>query len=160
MDQQEIDKKFLTKAINLSLKPLELNTGGPFGCIITKDNSIVAIGWNKVTSTNDPTAHAEVVAIRNACKELKNFKLDDCVLYTSCEPCPMCLSAIYWAGIKRVVFSCTKNDAASIGFSDKYIYNEIKLPYIDRSVEMKCMLRDQGYEKMKLWLDKKDKMLY
>lgn len=131
------DKEFLLRAVELSRKGMEGGAGGPFGCVITKDNEIVGEGYNQVTTANDPTAHAEIVAIRNACAALGTFQLTGCTVYTSCEPCPMCLGAIYWARPLRVIYSNTREDAASIEFDDEFIYNEIasemehrKIPFI------------------------------
>src|SRR4030095_1113397 len=121
----EDQKKFMLEAIRLSSDGMNLDIGGPFGCVIVRNNEIIGRGNNQVTSTNDPTAHAEVTAIRNACRQLNTFQLEDCELYTSCEPCPMCLGAIYWSKIKKIYYACTRTDAASIGFSDDFIYNEI-----------------------------------
>lgn len=147
-------------AIALSEHGMKNNCGGPFGAIIIKDGEIVGRGYNKVTSTNDPTAHAEVVAIRDACHYLNTFQLDGCVLYSSCEPCPMCLGAIYWARPDRLVFACTKEDAASIGFDDAFIYEEINLKLEERKIKTENLLQDEGFETMKLWLQKNDKKAY
>jgi len=130
--QRELE--FMKEAIALSLKGIQGNEGGPFGCIIVKNDRIVGRGNNKVTSTNDPTAHAEVVAIRDACKNLKTFQLDDCEIYTSCEPCPMCLGAIYWARPKRVIYANTREQAAAIEFDDEMIYQEINALMKDRKI--------------------------
>lgn len=131
------DKKFLERAIALSRQGMKSGKGGPFGCVVVKGDEIVGEGNNQVTSSNDPTAHAEVVAIRQACKTLNTYQLDDCDIYTSCEPCPMCLGAIYWARPKRVVYANTKKQAAAIEFDDDFIYDEIstdlplrKIPFI------------------------------
>lgn len=125
MDHTHIE--FLKQAVALSKHGMENGYGGPFGCVIVKEGSVVGQGYNKVTSTNDPTAHAEVVAIRDACKNLDTFQLDGCIVYTSCEPCPMCLGAIYWARPAQVYYANTRVDAAAVGFDDKLIYEEIKL---------------------------------
>lgn len=130
----EKDKRFLEKAIALSRKGMQNGHGGPFGCIVVKDDEIVGEGCNMVTSANDPTAHAEVVAIRNACKQLNTYQLTACDIYTSCEPCPMCLGAIYWARPRRVMYANTKMDAASIDFDDAFIYNEINAPMNKRQI--------------------------
>lgn len=134
---KEAEKKFLDRAVELSRRGMENGQGGPFGCVIVRNNEIVGEGTNQVTSSNDPTAHAEVVAIRNACKTLNSFQLEGCDIYTSCEPCPMCLGAIYWARPRRVVFANTREEAASIDFDDDFIYREInagmdarKIPFI------------------------------
>ena len=120
------EQKFLERAIELSGQGMQDQKGGPFGCVIVKDGKIIGEGCNQVTATNDPTAHAEIVAIRNACKNLNTFQLNDCEIYTSCEPCPMCLGAIYWARPRSVIYANTKNDAAAIGFDDQFIYDEIE----------------------------------
>src|ERR1700761_2068275 len=121
-------EKWMRAAIRLSRTKMKAGFGGPFGAVVVRKGKVVGRGWNQVTSTNDPTAHAEVVAIRDACKRLKTFQLDDCDLYTSCEPCPMCLSAIYWARIPAVYYGNTRQDAAAIGFDDDFIYQQIPLP--------------------------------
>ena len=125
---------FLEKAIALSRQGMENGHGGPFGCVIVKDNKVIGEGNNRVTSSNDPTAHAEVVAIREACKHLNNFQLDGCDIYTSCEPCPMCLGAIYWARPRRVIYANTREEAAAIEFDDDFIYNEINAGIMDRKI--------------------------
>lgn len=154
------DKKFLRMAIDLSKHGMAHNCGGPFGAVIVKDGVVVGKGFNKVTSTVDPTAHAEVVAIRDACHYLNTFQLTGCTLYSSCEPCPMCLGAIYWARPDRLVFACTKDDAADVGFDDAFIYKEINVDYENRKIKTENMLREEGVEAMKLWLEKTDKMDY
>ncbi len=121
-----MNENFLLRAVELSRQGMESMQGGPFGCVIVKNNEIVGEGCNQVTTLNDPTAHAEIVAIRNACNKLKTFQLTDCDIYTSCEPCPMCLGAIYWARPHRVIYANTKQQAAAINFDDEYIYNEIE----------------------------------
>lgn len=128
------EKKFLERAIELSRKGMQGGSGGPFGCIVVKDGKIIGEGFNKVTSSNDPTAHAEVVAIREACKALNDFQLTGCDIYTSCEPCPMCLGAIYWARPDRVFYANTKDDAAAIEFDDDFIYQEINASMDDRKI--------------------------
>ena len=130
----ERDKKFLERAIALSRKGMSGGKGGPFGCVVVQGDEIVGEGCNEVTSSNDPTAHAEVVAIRNACNKLNRFQLNDCEIFTSCEPCPMCLGAIYWARPKRVVYANTKDDAAAIDFEDDFIHTEIATPMSDRKI--------------------------
>src|ERR1700748_278196 len=121
-------EEFMRAAIRLSLTKMRANCGGPFGAVVVRQGKIIARGWNQVTSTNDPTAHAEVTAIRAACTKLKTFQLNDCELYTSCEPCPMCLSAIYWARLKKVYYANTRADAAKIAFDDDLIYREVSKP--------------------------------
>lgn len=138
-------------AIQLSEQNVLETAGGPFGAVITKDGKVIAKSANKVTSTNDPTAHAEVSAIRMACKKLKTFDLSGCIVYTSCEPCPMCLSAIYWAKIEAIYFANTKDDAARIGFSDKFIYQELDKPMQQRQLPFKQMMRDEALQAFRVW---------
>lgn len=147
-------------AIRLSHSKMQANCGGPFGAVVVRQGKIVGRGWNQVTSTNDPTAHAEVSAIRDACKKLKTFQLDDCELYTSCEPCPMCLAAIYWARFKKVYYGNTRKDAAKIAFDDDLIYREVAKPISKRTIPMKQLLRPEALEVFKAWTDKTDKMRY
>src|SRR3954468_6759645 len=128
--------QFMREAIRLSIDMMRCGEGGPFGAVVVRGEKVVGRGCNQVTSTNDPTAHAEIVAIRDACKRLKTFQLDDCELYTSCEPCPMCLSAIYWARLKKIYFANTRQDAAEIGFDDDFIYQEIPLALEKRKIAM------------------------
>lgn len=150
----------MEKAIGVSLRTMRRDQGGPFGAVIVRKGKIVAIGNNQVTSTNDPTAHAEMVAIRAACKKLKTFQLDDCELYTSCEPCPMCLSAIYWARLKKIYFANTREDAAAIGFDDDFIYQEIPLPMKQRKIQMKQLMRKDAQAAFDEWKNKVDKVTY
>lgn len=150
----------MEEAIRVSQKMMRAGKGGPFGAVIVRDGKIISTGHNQVTSTNDPTAHAEIVAIREACKKLKTFQLDDCDLYTSCEPCPMCLSAIYWARLKKIYFANTRQDAAEIGFDDDFIYQEIPLPLKDRKIVMKQILRKKALLAFGEWKNKTDKILY
>ncbi|PZU83129.1 MAG: tRNA-specific adenosine deaminase [Chryseobacterium sp.] len=134
--------------------------GGPFGAVIVKDGKIIAEGANKVTVNNDPTAHAEVMAIRNASAYLNDFNLSGCEIYTSCEPCPMCLSAIYWARLDKIWYANTKSDAKDIGFDDSFIYDEVQLPMEKRAIPIKQLLRDEGLEAFKQWEEKEDKTEY
>ena len=156
----ERDKYFMKRAIGAAEKGMNSNAGGPFGCVIVKDDKIIAEGFNKVTSTNDPTAHAEVVAIREACKSLDSFQLDDCVVYTSCEPCPMCLGAIYWARPKRVFYACNKKDAAEIDFDDQFIYDELDKNKEDREIEFINLLRNEALPVFQKWAEKNDRTEY
>lgn len=151
---------FMSKAIELAKKGVGSNAGGPFGAVIVKNGKIIAEGYNKVTSKNDPTAHAEVVAIRKACKKLNSFQLDDCIIYTSCEPCPMCLGAIYWARPKKVYYACTREDAANIDFDDQFIYTEISKEINGRQIPFINILREEASEVFKNWTDKEDKIEY
>ncbi|WP_439151393.1 nucleoside deaminase [Winogradskyella sp.] len=155
------DKKlFMIEAVNTALKGMSKNEGGPFGCVIVKDGKIIGRGNNKVTSTNDPTAHAEVIAIRDACKSLNSFQLEGCEIYTSCEPCPMCLGAIYWARPDKVYYGSNQSDAARIGFDDEFIYKEIPLPYNKRSIPFEQLARDVAIEAFEEWTKKEDKIKY
>lgn len=156
--QEEIS--FMQEAIRLSVTNVTEGKGGPFGAVVVKDGKIIARGANSVTSTNDPTAHAEVVAIRNACKELNTFQLDDCDIYTSCEPCPMCLGAIYWARPARLFYANTKVDAADIQFDDQFIYEEIARPVSERKLFTKQLLRDEAMEAFNLWKESDAKLEY
>jgi len=144
-------EEFMKMAIALSVENVTENVGGPFGAVIVKDGKFVAGSANKVTSTNDPTAHAEVSTIRLACTELHTFDLSGCVIYTSCEPCPMCLGAIYWAKIDTIYYANTKTDAENIGFSDKFIYDELEKPMEKRSLPVVQMMRDEALHAFKLW---------
>jgi guanine deaminase len=152
--------KFMREAIRLSVRQMRAGKGGPFGAVVVRKGEIVGRGFNAVTSTNDPTAHAEVMAIREACRKLKTFKLDDCELYTSCEPCPMCLSAIYWARLKRVFYGNTRKDAAKIGFDDNVIYRELAMSIHKRSLPMKQLLPGEAATAFAEWQDKPDKQRY
>ncbi len=151
---------FMQIAVELAEKGMDTGEGGPFGAIIVKNGEIVGKGNNRVTSTNDPTAHAEMVAIRDACKNLNSFQLDDCEIYTSCEPCPMCLSAIYWSRPKAVYYACTKEDAANIGFDDDYIYHQIYKPIDKRDLKLTKLNDLESLRVFKKWDDKDDKILY
>lgn len=146
--------KWMNEAIELARRGMNNNEGGPFGCVIVKDGVVVGRGWNQVSSTNDPTAHAEVVAIRDACKNLNTFQLEGCEVYASCEPCPMCLGAIYWARASKIYFAATKNDAANAGFDDSFIYKEINLDIADRSMKMECFSREEALSVFREWLEK------
>lgn len=154
------NKAFMQKAIELSIENVKSGKGGPFGAVVVKDGKIIAQGANSVTSHNDPTAHAEVMAIREACKVLGTFQLDGCEIYTSCEPCPMCLGAIYWARPNKVYYANTKKDAADINFDDDFIYAEIAKPLHERSLQFIQMSRTEALEAFKLWSTKQDKIDY
>jgi tRNA(Arg) A34 adenosine deaminase TadA len=156
----EQDKEFMRRAIELAQNGVDDNDGGPFGAIVVKDGAIVGEGCNQVTSTNDPTAHAEVVAIRAACRNLNSFQLAGCVIYTSCEPCPMCLGAIYWARPSLMYYACSREDAARAGFDDDFIYEEIALPIEQRRIKTVNFLRDEGLRVFENWTKKKDKIEY
>jgi len=152
--------KFIQRAIELAGEGVNSNAGGPFGAVVVKDNEIIAEGYNSVTSVNDPTAHAEIVAIRKACEKLGSFQLDDCVIYTSCEPCPMCLGAIYWARPKNVFYACTREDAAEIDFDDQFIYNEIGKNINDRQIKFTQLMQKEALTVFKEWQQKTDKTEY
>jgi tRNA(Arg) A34 adenosine deaminase TadA len=151
---------FMREAIRLSVVKMRRGDGGPFGAVVVRNGKIVGRGWNRVTSSNDPTAHAEIVAIREACRRLKTFQLDDCDLYTSCEPCPMCLSAIYWARLRSVFYANTRRDAARIAFDDDHIYREVALPLRRRKLVMKQLLRREALKAFREWELKADKVPY
>lgn len=150
----------MREAVRLSLEKMRADHGGPFGAVVVRNNHIVSRGWNQVTSTNDPTAHAEIVAIRRACSRLKSFHLVGCDLYTSCEPCPMCLASIYWARIRTVYYGATRDDAKRIAFDDDLIYRQIKLPIRRRKLPMKQMLRAEALAAFAAWERKPDKVRY
>ncbi|PZV84522.1 tRNA(Arg) A34 adenosine deaminase TadA [Algoriphagus aquaeductus] len=156
----DTQKNFMRQAIELAKNGMEAGNGGPFGCVIVKDEAIIGQGSNMVLKTNDPTAHAEVVAIREACKNLNNFQLEGCEVYTSCEPCPMCLGAIFWARPAKVFYACTKEDAADAGFDDEFIYQEIEITPEKRQIPMIAMMRDESLKAFELWKEKGDKTLY
>ncbi len=152
--------EFMREAIRLADEGMQGGRGGPFGCVIVRQGEIVGRGNNRVTSNNDPTAHAEVTAIRDACAQLQTFQLQDCELYTSCEPCPMCLSAIYWARIPTVFYGNTRGDAAAIGFDDDFIYQQIPLALEKRAIAIRPLLRDEAQTTFKRWSAKSDKIRY
>lgn len=147
-------------AVEESFKGMRNGHGGPFGCVIVKDDELISAGHNEVLTSNDPTAHAEVVAIRRACEKLGSYQLSDCIIYTSCEPCPMCLGAIYWARPKAIYFANTKKDAASIGFDDQFIYEELELPLTDRKLSIEHIHYPEAIHAFDEWKNKNDKKLY
>lgn len=153
------DAHFMQMAIDLSVENVDTG-GGPFGAVIVKDGEVIATGVNRVTANNDPTAHAEVSAIRAACQKIGNFKLEGCTVYSSCEPCPMCLSALYWAGVKRICFGNTKADAKAIDFDDSFIYDQIELAREARSIKCDHFMRSQAIVAFNKWRDKTDKVEY
>ncbi len=153
------DLRFMSKAIDLSIENVKQG-GGPFGAVIVKNGKIVASGVNRVTANNDPTAHAEVNAIRKACKKLKTFDLSDCVIYTSCEPCPMCLGAIYWAHIGHIYYGNTKDDAKKIGFDDSFIYSELEMRKEDRKLNTTQLLSDEAIQVFEKWDSFENKTKY
>ena len=152
--------QFMLEAIRLSRIHMMKGHGGPFGAVVVRKGRIVGRGWNQVTTTHDPTAHAEVMAIRDACKKLKTYDLSDAVIYTSCEPCPMCLAAAYWARLGKVYYGNTRKDAAKIEFDDDFLYDEISKPLTKRSLVMKQILRPEALKVFKLWSMKIDKVEY
>jgi guanine deaminase len=155
-----MDNPFMARAIQLSLDNVRSGKGGPFGAVIVKNGEMIAEGVNRVTAVNDPTAHAEVVAIREACAKLRVFELTDCEIYTSCEPCPMCLGAIYWARLTRVYFGNLASDASKIGFDDSFIYREIAQVLRKRSIPMVPMMREQALVAFRAWQEKPNKIPY
>ncbi len=160
MSENSSHESYMRLAIERANKGMSNNEGGPFGAIVVRNGEIVGVGNNQVTSSNDPTAHAEVVAIRDACKNLGTFQLDDCVIYTSCEPCPMCLGAIYWARPAAVYYGCSKEDAAHIGFDDQFIYEELDLDLSARKMMMKQLMREEAKLVFDAWQNKMDKIDY
>jgi guanine deaminase len=151
---------FMRRAIQLAIENVRAGKGGPFAAVIVRDGKVVGEGANSVTTTNDPTAHAEVNAIRNACRALNTFALRGCEIYTSCEPCPMCLAAIYWARIDAIYFGSDSNDAARAGFDDSYFYEEIRLHRDARSVPLKQILSKEAWESFQAWIDAPEKVEY
>lgn len=151
---------FMRRAIALAIEGVRTNQGGPFGAVVVKDGVIVGEGFNRVLGTNDPTAHAEVTAIRNACAKLSNFELRGCDLYTSCEPCPMCLAAAYWARVERVYFACDRADAARAGFDDSMLYDEIPKSPAERTLPLVQTLREEALATFQAWIDKPDRTSY
>jgi len=154
------EQGFLEEAIQEAIKNVENNHGGPFGAIVVKNGEIIGRGSNVVTATNDPSAHAEIQAIRDACRYLNHFQLEDCEIYSSCEPCPMCIGAIYWARPKAVYYACSKEDAAKIGFDDKFIYEQLALPTEQRQITMKQLIIPQASIPFKLWGHSTSKINY
>ncbi len=156
----EDKKKFMLEAIKLSIDNVKSGKGGPFGAVVVKDGKIIATGVNGVTTSNDPTAHAEVVAIRNACKALNSFQLTGCEIYTSCEPCPMCLGAIYWARPDKWYYGNSKTDAAAINFDDSFIYDELVIPHDERKIPAIQLMQEEAQEAFKLWAKSEIKIEY
>ena len=159
MIDKDYNPEFMEMAANLSLENIDCG-GGPFGAVIVKDDEVIATGVNRVTADNDPTAHAEVNAIRNACGKLKDFKLHDCIVYSSCEPCPMCLSALYWAGVKKIFYGNTKEDAEAIDFSDKFIYEEIERSPSQRHIPAIHIADSSAIRAFQRWAADPDKTKY
>lgn len=155
-----MNEAFMRDAIGLSIQRMREGRGGPFGAVIVRDGGIISRGSNEVTTANDPTAHAEIVAIREACRVLGSFRLDGCEIYASCEPCPMCLSAIYWARINRMFYAATRRDAAEAGFDDEFLYREILLPVAERRLSTRQILREQALAAFAEWKAKPDRIPY
>jgi tRNA(Arg) A34 adenosine deaminase TadA len=155
-----MQKEFMREAIRLSFLKMRSNRGGPFGAVVVHEKKIIARGWNQVTSQNDPTAHAEIMAIRAACRKLKTFRLDECEIYTSCEPCPMCLAAIYWARLRKIYYGNARRDAARIKFDDEMINRELAKPRSRRKIPLKQVLRKEAIRVFDAWELKGDKMVY
>jgi len=160
VESAEVDARFLREAIRVARTRMLGGRAGPFGAVVVRDGVIVARGWNAVTSTSDPTAHAEVVAIRRACRKLGTFSLVGCVLYSSCEPCPMCLAAAYWARLDRLVHAASREDAARAGFDDAFIYDQVPLPAAERSLPTTQLLRSEAVGVFEAWLAKPDRAPY
>ncbi len=159
MDFTNEDIFFMTKAAELAEKSVD-EGGGPFGAVIVRDGKIISTGVNRVTVDNDPTAHAEVNAIRSACSKEATFNLKGCVVYCSCEPCPMCLSALYWAGVDKIYYGNTQEDAEAINFSDRFIYEELKKPEVDRKLSSVHLKNNRTIKAFEKWMEKKDKIEY
>jgi|SRR5262249_7262708 len=155
-----MDQRFMARAIELAIENVDSDQGGPFGAVIVKDGSIIGAGTNRVTSTKDPTAHAEVIAIREACRNLSVFQLHGCEIYTSCEPCAMCLGAIYWSHISRVYFATQAADASAAGFDDLFIYRELAQPYSARRIPMIQIMRKEALAAFRAWEEKPNKITY
>ena len=150
----------MQRAIALATENVRTGRGGPFGCVVVKDGEIVAEGMNLVTSTNDPTAHGEVVAIRRACEKLGTFSLEGCEVYTSCEPCPMCLAALYWSRCSAIYYGNTAADAAAVGFDDSFLYDEVKKPLEQRAIPIRQLLHDEALESFRAWTASEKKIDY
>lgn len=157
---QEKHTQFMAEAIRLATENVSLRNGGPFGAVVVKNGEVVGRGYNQVTANNDPTAHAEVMAIRDACQTLQTFQLDGCVVYTSCEPCPMCLGAIYWARPDKLYYGCTKDDAAAIAFDDAFIYEELNVRLHERKIPMLPLSREAALKAFELWENNTKKITY
>lgn len=156
----EQDRMFMKRAIELAALGIKSNAGGPFGAVVAKNGKIIGEGYNSVTSSNDPTAHAEVIAIRQACRNLASFQLEGCSIYTSCEPCPMCLGAIYWARPQKIFYACTREDAAKIGFDDQFIYDELEKNADKRKIALIELMRDDAIPVFEAWEKKENKTEY
>ena len=157
---ENVHEHFMDEAIKIAINGVNNNEGGPFGCVVVLDGKIIGKGNNRVTTKNDPTAHAEMEAIRAACKTLKSFQLEACTIYTSCEPCPMCLGAIYWARPAKVYYGCNKKDAAELGFDDNFIYKEMNLPNKNKSISLEQISKEDALKPFQIWKEKEDKIEY
>jgi guanine deaminase len=155
-----VNLDYLREAIRLSNEKMHANEGGPFGAVVVQAGEIVGRGWNRVTSTNDPTAHAEIVAIRDACSRLRDYSLVGCEIYSSCEPCPLCLAAIYWSRLERIYFAASCQDAAAAGFDDQFFYDEIRKPAPERKLIMRQALREEALIALNTWITKEDRVPY
>jgi tRNA(Arg) A34 adenosine deaminase TadA len=155
-----MNEQFMREAIRISVEKMRDGLGGPFGAVVVKEDRIIARGWNQVTSAKDPTAHAEIVAMREACRQLGDFRLPGCELYSSCEPCPMCLGAIYWARLDRLYFAATRQDAAEAGFDDEWLYREIALPVVQRRLPTTQLLREAALDAFAQWKAKPNRIPY
>jgi tRNA(Arg) A34 adenosine deaminase TadA len=155
-----MQNEFMARAITLSIENVTNGNGGPFGCVVVRNGKIIAEGSNQVTATNDPTAHAEIVAIRKACQVLASFQLEGCEIYTSCEPCPMCLGAIYWARPAKLYFASTAEDAARAGFDDRFIYEQLEVDYAERTIPAEQMMREEAKKAFALWRESAKKIEY
>lgn len=160
MGSRSVHRRFLRRAIQLSIEKMQAGHGGPFGAVVVKGGRVVGEGSNRVTSTNDPTAHAEIVAIRQACSRLGTFRLAGCEIYSSCEPCPMCLAAIYWARLERLYYAADRHDAARVGFDDAHLWHQITLPPAQRSLSIVQDLRREAIVALEAWLDGEDRVAY
>ena len=160
MNTEQDDRKFIKQTIDLAVENVQTGRGGPFAALVVKDGQVIASGTNLVTESNDPTAHAEIMAIRNACKQLGSFQLDGCTLYANCEPCPMCLGAIYWARPKRLVFAADKQQAAAAGFDDAFIYKEIILPHNQRKLDTEQIVLQEDNQPFDVWINSNAKIEY
>jgi len=155
-----MNEEFMAEAIKLSIEKMKAQEGGPFGAVVVREGKIISRGWNQVTSTNDPSAHAEIVAIRKACQKLATYWLGDCELYVNCEPCPMCLAAVYWAGIKKIYYAAGREDAARVGFGDDYIAGELLKPVGERNLGVEQGMRSDALEAFAIWDKMEDKLEY
>lgn len=160
MSRNATPEDFIREAIRLSIERMDANEGGPFGAVVVRDQEIIGRGWNQVTTSNDPTAHAEIVAIRDACTTMTTYSLAGCEIYCSCEPCPMCLAAIHWARLEHIYYAATREDAAAVGFDDADFYQELARPPVERSLPMTQILHDEAHVAFDAWVKKEDRIEY